>query len=58
MHRLSSFKTNFVAFVVSVIICLSCSANIFAQGQTKWIRVGELHNWFSELGCNGQPNIR
>ena len=56
MYHLSSFKTIFIASVVSMIVC--SGTNIFAQGQTRWIRVGELQDWFSQLGCEWEVGRR
>lgn len=32
-------------------ILLSFNNSINAQGKTKWMAVGSLHNWYSEFGC-------
>ena len=34
------------------------NSHVFAQGATRWIRVGELHDWFSEAGCEWEVGRR
>lgn len=59
-------RKNLVATKVSVLMLLAGilalllvpNSQVFAQGETKWIRVGELHDWFSELGCEWEVGRR
>ena len=39
-------------FVIALILFISGLPNYLqAQYQYKWMNVGSLHNWFSEIGC-------
>ena len=50
MTMLSNRKL-FIFSVLATLLLLSLGAQqAVAQGQTKWLQVGSLHNWFSEKG--------
>jgi hypothetical protein len=52
-------RINSLMFLIGVSILLLFPNNqIFAQGQTTWIRIGELQDWFSELGCEWEVGRR
>lgn len=40
-----------IILLIFFLISVSMSVNIFAQGKTKWMAAGSLHNWYSEFGC-------
>ena len=41
---------NYFASTVIVLSCLGLGSKVNAK-ETKWIAVGDLHNWFSDAGC-------
>ncbi len=59
--RQSLITTRVSALVILIGILMSlliANTRIFAQGETKWIRVGSLHDWFSEYGCEWEVGRR
>ncbi len=48
-------ETNKISSLISGLMLLVfiflVSGGLFAQGKTKWMAVGSLHNWYSEFGC-------
>ncbi len=41
----------FLSSILLALLALCCTPqSAHAQGQTKWLQVGSLHNWFSEKG--------
>lgn len=48
-------KTLALILVLSI-VCL-WSTNVFAQGKTKWMSIGSLHNWYSEFGCEIEEGL-
>lgn len=49
---------NVILLLIGIIILLFPTGQNFAQGETRWIRVGTLHNWFSQLGCEWEVGRR
>lgn len=41
-----------ISTVITLLVFLGFnSGTLYAQGKTKWMAVGSLHNWYSEYGC-------
>lgn len=51
-------RVNTLLLLIGIIALLFPAGQSFAQGETRWIRVGALHDWFSELGCEWEVGRR
>ncbi|MBF8295326.1 MAG: Fibronectin type domain protein [Bacteroidetes bacterium] len=50
MNKLMKITTQCFFLLATPVLLLMMSDRAQAQGQTKWIQVGSLHNWYSEKG--------
>ena len=56
---LITIRVNVSVLLILILASLLIPKNqILAQGATRWIRVGELQDWFSELGCEWEVGRR
>lgn len=47
----------FVKILSAFLLFLLISVSVKAQYQTKWMAVGSLHNWYSEIGCEIEEGL-
>lgn len=57
-QSLIATPVNALLLLIVIITLLFPTGQMFAQGETKWIRVGELQDWFSQLGCEWEVGRR
>ena len=54
MNKLMRISTLCFSLVATALLLVVMSNRAQAQGATKWIQVGSLQNWFSEVGCEAE----
>lgn len=54
MNKLMRITTLCFFLVATAVLLVATSNQAQAQGATKWIQVGSLHNWFSEVGSEAE----
>ena len=42
---------------IAVVVVLGFAASVQAQGQTRWLAAGDLHNWYSERGAEREEGL-
>lgn len=50
-------KSNFIQFLIFIFLSL-CLLNVAIGDDTKWLAIGQLHNWHSSAGCEVEVGRR
>lgn len=55
--KVFEMKLNKLLTLLLILSFCCATSDLFAQGKTKWMAVGSLHNWYSEFGCEIEEGL-